>query len=132
MVSDATIVRDMGIGLEHIVRSDARLAIFARCAVNRTKFTHLIAVANHDRAVLAFVFQILRVFADDRAGINVIVLPHAHIFRDDRIGTDDRALADFTMRADDRKRTDNDIFVNNGGGIDAGCGMDFRIHIFDD
>ena len=132
VISDAAIVRDMGIGLKHIVRTDARLAIFTRRTMNRTKFAELIAVANHDGAMLAFVFQILRVFPDDRAGIDVIVLSHAHIFRDDRIRTDNRALADFTMRADDREWTDDDIFVNDGGGIDAGCGMDFGIHVFDD
>ena len=132
VIADAAIVRDMGIGLEHIVRADTRLAIFTRRAMNRTKFAELIAIANDDGAVLAFVFQILRIFPDDRAGIDVIVLSHAHIFRDDRIRTDNRALADFTMRADDREWTDDDIFVNDGGGIDAGCGMDFGIHVFDD
>lgn len=131
-VSQIAVVRDMDVGLQHVVRTDAGFAVFARRAVDGAIFADEVSVTDDDGRVFARVFEVLRVFPDDSTGINMVLAPHADVFRDDCMRTDDGAFADFTMGTNDRVGTNDDIFVKNGGGIDHGRGMDFRFHLLYD
>lgn len=113
VVAEAAVMCDMGIGLQHIIRADARLAVFPSRSVNGDVFTDEVVVSDDDGAVFVCKFQILRIFPNDRMRINVIFFAHADILRDDRVRSDDGAFADLAVFSDVGISTDDDILVND-------------------
>lgn len=120
VVAKATVMRDMGIGLQHIVRADACLAVFSGRSVNGDVFTEKIVIADDDGAVFVCEFQILRVFSNDRMRINVIFFTHADILRDDSMRSDDGAFADLAVFSDVGISTDDYILVNDRARMNNG------------
>lgn len=113
VVAEAAVMCDMGIGLQHIIRADARLAVFPSRSVNGDVFTDEVVVSDDNGAVFVCKFQILRVFPNDRMRINVILFAHADILRDDSMRSDDGAFADLAVFSDVGISTDDDILVND-------------------
>ncbi len=116
----------MGVGLEHVIRTDPGFAIFSGGSVNRHKFTEVVSVTDDDGAVFACKFQILRVFPDDCVRIDVIVLSHSYVFGNNGMSSDFRAFTDFTVGTDDRIGSDDYIFMKYGSRVNHGGLMNFR------
>lgn len=120
VVTEAAVMCDMGIGLQHIVRADACLAVFSGRSVNSDVFTEKIVIADDDGAVFVCKFQILRVFSNDRMRIDVIFFTHADILRDDSMRSDDGAFADLAVFSDVGISTDDYILVNDRARMNNG------------
>ena len=123
---------DVGVGLQHIVRADASLAIFAGSAMNGHVFADQVFIADDYGAVFVFEFQILRVFADDSMRVDVISSAHAYILGNDSVGSDDGAITDFAIFADVGVWSDDCILMNDSTRMDDGGRMDVRLHGFHD
>ena len=132
VVSEIAVMGHMGIGLEHIIGADPCFTVFAGGSVDGYIFTNQVMVSNDYGAVFIVKFEILRVFADDCMGINMVFLSHTHIFGNDRVSADDGAFSDFTVLADDRIGLDDYIFMNHSGRINDCRGMNLRFCRFND
>ena len=73
-----------------------------------------VRIADHDLRVAAAIADILRLSADDDAGIDVIVLADGNVTHDGHVVLQPRAATDTNVRADDAERTDFDIDVDFG------------------
>ena len=118
MVTEVAVVSHMGVSLEHIVGAYAGFAVFAGSSVDSHIFTDQVMIAENDGGVFAGKFQVLRIFADDCMGINVVFFTHAHVFGNDSMGTDDGAFPDFTVFTNDCIGPDDYILMNDSRGTD--------------
>ena len=126
MIPKVAVMGHMGVSLEHIVGAYPGFTIFAGGSVDGDVFTNQVMIAENDGGVFTGKFQVLRVFADDGMGVNMVFFPHPYVFRNDGVSPDDGAFPDFAVFANHCVRSDDDIFMNDGGRIDDGGGMNIR------
>ena len=130
IVPKVAVMGYMGVGLQHVMGTDASFAVFASGTMNGHIFTNEVMVSDDHSAVFVFEFQILWVFADDSVRINVISFPHADILCDNSMGPDDAAFADFAVWPNEGISANGGILMNDRGGIDNSGRMDARFHRF--
>ena len=126
MIPKVAVVSDMGIGLQHIVGAYPGFAVFAGGSVNGDIFTNQVMIAEDNGGIFTGEFQVLRVFADDGMGVNVVFFTHPYVFRNHGVSSDDGPFPDFAVFSDHCVRSDDDIFMNDGGRIDDGSRMNIR------
>src|SRR2546421_1744765 len=118
IVADDAVMRDVHVRHEKTARSYRRLAGRGAAAVDRAVFPDDRAVADLDPRLLALVFQVLRIVADDRAIPDLHALADACVPLEDGVGRDAAALAHGNVRADHAVRPHGHVGAKLGGRID--------------
>lgn len=119
MIANDTVMADMRIGHHEIVRTDHGFIGECGGPVHREVFAKDIAVADAQARRFAFVFQILRIVADDTTGMELVARADLGDTRN------------VNMRADHALGADLNRFVDDGVGTDPDGGIDFGLRVND-
>jgi hypothetical protein len=110
-------------GQERIITADGRHAIFLSPAVNRHIFAENIAIANTQPGLAAPILEILGLAAEERVGINLVILAQSGMAFDGSVVLDDRPRANGYIPSNVSKGANNYIFCDLRALFDDCCGM---------
>src|SRR3989442_15719230 len=111
-------MRDMHVRHEEAARAHRRLAGRGAAAVDRAVFPNDRAVADFDPRLLALVFQVLRIVADDRAVADLHALADARVALQHGVGRDAAALPHGDAWPDHAVWPDRHVGAELGGRLD--------------
>ena len=123
VAADDAIVRDVTVGQNVIMRTDARRVAVTGGAVNGDVFAQRVMVADFGAGDAALPFQILRLQSDAGERKNFISFPQPgvpvndHVRMQPAIVAERDVLADDAIRPDFTTGTDLRLGVNDGGGM---------------
>ena len=109
----------MAAGHEYIFRANDGILVERIGAVNGDVFAKGVPVTDNEPSRLVVVFYVLRVIADDAAGVEVVTL------------TNRRVAGDVRVRPDLAVGSYRDVFINDGVWANLSAGMDLRIFVDD-
>ena len=119
-VAQHAVVADMDVGHQVVVRPEPGEPLFLLGApVDGDRFAEHVVVADLDPGGLPLVGVILGLAADDREGMNDVVLAQGRVAEQANVGDQPAAPADLHVRADDAIGADLDVVGDLGARVDA-------------
>lgn len=120
VIGDIAVMSNMSIRHDEAMRADARRARFTGAAMNRHELANDVVIANEQMAGIdsAVERSILRVVAENRAAVNVIVAADRRVLVHDRVRTQNGVIADAATGSDERAGADRNTGAQFGGVID--------------
>ena len=91
---------------------------FSAGAIDRHAFAEAVRVADDHLRFAAAIADVLRVAADDYAGIDVVLPPDRHVPHDRHVIFQSGSASDADVGADHAKWPDLDVEVDFGAGVD--------------
>src|SRR5208282_295481 len=120
-IADDAVVADVRVGHDQAVAADAgHASTLDRAAMHRAEFAKLVCIAHFELDALAGVGQVLRVAADDRKGMEVVVAAERRWTFHDRVRFEDAAIAQLDLVADDGAGPDPHALSQLRGGRNDG------------
>jgi len=127
VVAQSTVVRDVTMRHEKVVRPDQRVLVAAIGAVHRDMLAENVVIADAQPCGRALVLEVLRRITDDAACVKRIVRADRRQACKKDVRSDDACRADCHALVDDRIGADCDgriqlrARMNDGGGVDHGA-----------
>lgn len=124
-IANDAIVSDMAVHHEEIVITDDSFHGVGGAAMNGHLFAEDVAIADFDAGRLVVIFEMLRPFAQDSAGIDEVASAEGHGPEEIRAGADDAIIADGHGAIDDGEGADLDVLAkaglwrNHGSGVNS-------------
>lgn len=126
IIAELAIVRNMRVGHKIAAVADARRCLGLGRLVYGDRFPEDIVIADDDLGCGVVKMKILRIFADGRAGENLVVRTDSDFVLDCGADAHFGARADFDLGADIGEGVHDDIVGKVRGIFDDRGGVDFR------
>ena len=126
VIPELTVVRDMRVAKEQVVRTDAGGRVVVGAAMHGAVFAELVEVADLEQRGLALVLQVLGFAADGCEGVELIAAAELRRALEHDMRVQHAVVAELDMVSDDAVGPDADIgaklgeWRNNGGGMNHG------------